>query len=169
MTDASPSSDSPPRPRRRPRNQPTATPPTRRRGAQPGNKIRWRPGRYSGAMRAAKAKLRSEIEAIERLVAEIAGTRRAADEVPRMPIAAPISPAQSPARMSRIVVGCRHEAGFRRVRFRLVRRSRGFRGGRQAVLEAMAPPGPRNGPVLDRWRLGHRLRKGDSCRSQSGP
>ncbi len=61
MTLARPSSDPPPRKRGRPRKHPPALPFTRKRGAQPGNTNRWRHGRYSAAMREAKASLKAEI------------------------------------------------------------------------------------------------------------
>jgi hypothetical protein len=69
MTEApSPMVDVPSRRRGRPRKHPPAEPSARRRGGQPGNRNRWRHGRYSAAMRAAKAALRDEIAEIDRAI-----------------------------------------------------------------------------------------------------
>ena len=57
--------------RGRPRKRP---PPSRKRGGQPGNKNRWRHGRYSGAARRARAALAAEIAQIEGHIADILGT-----------------------------------------------------------------------------------------------
>ncbi|MEI9992839.1 MAG: hypothetical protein WDM86_22765 [Rhizomicrobium sp.] len=69
MTQASPCSE--PRKRGRPRQHPPKLPSPRGRGAQPGNQNRRRHGRYSEAMRAAKAALKDEIAKIEALVAGV--------------------------------------------------------------------------------------------------
>ncbi|MEJ0025656.1 MAG: hypothetical protein WDN01_06465 [Rhizomicrobium sp.] len=85
MTLVRPSSDPPLRKRGRPRKHPPALPSTRKRGAQPGNKNRWRHGRYSAAMRDAKASSKAEIGEINLRVEQALAfeVSRAKDRRPR--------------------------------------------------------------------------------------
>ena len=56
------------RPRGRPRKHPPG--PERQRGGQPGNRNRWRHGRYSARGRSDRATLRADVRAFEFLIAE---------------------------------------------------------------------------------------------------
>ena len=67
-----PLSSGPPRPRGRPRKR--AGPPKpegRRRGGQPGNRNRWRHGRFSAAARAEDGALRAQLRRIDFVIAEV--------------------------------------------------------------------------------------------------